>query len=121
MKPFRNLSTQFHVTHEKVGRGRHLLTLSNMDSSNLAWVSFEHHNDPEYDIPSRIEIEYLQSHQEGSGHAKALMQHLYDRYPKSHIDWGLTVHPAATHLANHFEDKYYKRTAYEQDDGEEDY
>lgn len=47
------------------------------------------------------------------------MQHMYDRYPKSFIDWGQTIHPAATHLAEDFENKYYDRTAYQQDDGEE--
>ena len=108
-----NLSSQFHVTHDKLDKGSHSLTLSNMDSSNLARVSFDHYTDPTMDRPSRIEVDYLKSHREGQGHAKALMQHVYNRYPKSFIDWGLTIHPAATHLASQFEDKYYDRTAYE--------
>ena len=110
-----NLSSQFHVTHEKLGVGSHALTLSNMDSENLARVSFDHYTDPNMDRPSRIEVDYLKSHHEGKGHAKALMQHVYDRYPKSFIDWGRTIHPASTHLASQFEDKYYDRTAYEPD------
>jgi GNAT superfamily N-acetyltransferase len=108
-----NLSSQFYVTHDKLDKGSHSLTLSNMDSDNLARVSFDHYTDPTMDRPSRIEVDYLKSHREGQGHAKALMQHVYDRYPKSFIDWGLTIHPAATHLASQFEDKYYDRTAYE--------
>jgi len=122
MNPFRNLSTQFHVIHTKGGlKGTHELTLTSFDSGNLANVFYEHHTDPSYDLPSRIEVGYLKSNREGKGHAKALMQHLYDRYPKSHIDWGLTIHPAATHLAEGFENKYYDRTSYQpEEDLEED-
>lgn len=112
----RNLSQQFHVTHEKLGPGEHSLTLSSMDSSHLARVSFEHHTND--DGNSQIDIDYLKSPREGKGHAKALMQHVYDRYPKSFINWGKTIHPAATHLASQFEDKYYNRTAYEPDHDE---
>lgn len=115
--PYRNLSSQFHVTHEKLDTGQHLLTLRDFGSSNLAAVDFDHYTD---EGGSNIEIGYLKSHQEGKGHARALMEHLYQRYPQSHVDWGLTVHPAATHLANEFETKYYDRTSYQQNDGEED-
>jgi GNAT superfamily N-acetyltransferase len=114
------MSTQFHVTHDNLGYGEHNLTLSNFDNDNLARVTFDH-------IPqghrgqSQIDITYIRSPYSGQGHAKALMQHMYDRYPKSFINWGMTIHPAATHLAKHFEDKYYNRTSYEQNDGEEDY
>ena len=118
MNPMRHMSTQFHVIHEKMGKGSHKLTLSNPDSSHLATVTYDHHNDPLMDPPSRIEVDYLKSHREGQGHGQALMQHLYDRYPKSFIDWGRTIHPASTHMAGKFEDKYYDRTAYEPDDDE---
>ena len=111
-----NLSRQFHLTHNKLSKGSHSLTLSNMDSSNLARVSFDNYiND---DGNSQIDIDYLKSHHEGKGHAKALMQHLYDRYPNSNINWGLTIHPAATHLASQFEDTYPNRTDYEQNHDE---
>lgn len=112
----RNLSQQFHVIHEKLGPREHALTLSSMDSSHLARVSYEHHTNDEGN--SQIDIDYLKSPREGKGHAKALMQHMYDRYPKSFIDWGKTIHPAATHLASQFEDKYYSRTNYEPDHDE---
>jgi hypothetical protein len=113
MNPFRNMSSQFHVTHEKMGKGSHKLILSNYDSDYLATVTYDHHTDKTMDRPSRIEVDYLKSPREGQGHAKALMQHMYDRYPKSFIDWGQTIHPAATHLASQFETKHYDRTAYE--------
>jgi len=111
-----NLSRQFHVTHSKLDKGSHSLTLSNMDSSNLARVSFDNYTND--DGNSQIDIDYLKSHHEGKGHAKALMQHLYDRYPNSNINWGLTIHPAATHLASQFEDAYPNRTDYEQNHDE---
>lgn len=113
-----HLSQQFRVTHDKLGPGYHALTLSDRDNSHLARVSFENHTND--DGNSQIDIDYLKSHQEGKGHAKALMQHLYDRYPKSSINWGLTIHPAATHLAEQFEDKYYRRTSYEPNHDNED-
>lgn len=109
----RNLSQQFNVIHEKLGHRDHALTLSSFDSPMLARVTFDHWND---DGQSLIDIDYLKSHEEGKGHAKYLMEHLYNRYPKSTIDWGPTIHPAATHLAEQFTEKYPNRTAYEQDD-----
>lgn len=64
----------------------------------------------EDDRPS-ISVDYLQSHQEGKGHARALMQNLYDRYgDDTVVDWGFTIHPAATHLAEQFSEKYPHRT-----------
>lgn len=59
-----------------------------------------------------LEVGYLKSHKEGKGNAKKLMQNVYDSYPKHHINWGHTIHPAATNLASQFEDKYYDRTSY---------
>lgn len=115
-----HVSSQFAFLHEKEGKREHMLSMNDFDGTK-AWVSFSHYNDPLMDPPSRIEVEYLKSHEEGKGHARRLMQHLYDRYPKSFIDWGRTIHPASTHLANEFEDKYYNRTAYTPDDEEEDW
>ena len=59
-----------------------------------------------------IDVSYLKSHEEGKGYARRLMQNLYDTYPKHFINWGQTISPASTHLAQQFEDKYYNRTAY---------
>jgi GNAT superfamily N-acetyltransferase len=120
MNPFRNLSTQFHVTHEKLGHRDHSLTLSSFDSPMLARVTFDHWHDEDNYGKSTIDIDYLKSHEEGKGYARALMEHLYKRYPKSFISWGPTIHPAATHLAEEMAQKY-GRTDWEQDDGEEDY
>lgn len=116
VKP-RNLSHQFNFVHDRIDKGYHALSAHSFDGQ-VARVSFEHHNDPLMDRPSRIDVDYLKSHREGQGHAKALMEHMYQRYPKSFIDWGLTIHPAATHLAQQFENKYYDRTAYEPNDDE---
>jgi hypothetical protein len=115
-----NLGNQFKVFHQKLGegvspnRGWHALTLHDVkEGRDLARVSFEHYNDPNIEPSSRIDIDYLKSYDEGKGHAQRLMEHMYNRYPKSFIDWGLTINPASTHIASKFEDKYYDRTAYQ--------
>ena len=120
MAAHENLSGQFKVVHQKLGqgvsegRGWHSLTLTDpKEGKDLARVSFEHYNDPDFEPASRIDIDYLKSHVEGQGHAQRLMDHLYNRYPKSHVDWGLTINPASTHIASKFEDKYYDRTSYQ--------
>lgn len=112
-----HISTQFNVQHTRMAKGWHALTLADSSNTPLANVSFNNYKDDNND--PYIEIEYLKSNQEGKGHASTLMEHLYQRYPKAHVDWGLTVHPAATHLANKFETKHYSRTSYQQNDGEE--
>ena len=119
MAAHESLSGQFKVVHTKLGegvsggRGWHALTLTDSKRDiDLARVSFEHYNDSQLEPSSRIDIDYLKSHVEGQGHAQRLMEHMYNRYPKSHIDWGLTINPASTHIASKFEDKYYDRTSY---------
>ena len=119
MPAHEHLSGQFKVVHQKLGqgvsggRGWHSLTLTDpKEGKDLARVSFEHYNDPDFEPSSRIDIDYLKSHVEGQGHAQRLMDHLYNRYPKSHVDWGLTINQASTHIASKFEDKYYDRTSY---------
>ncbi len=119
MPAHEHLSNQFRVVHHKLGegvsggRGWHSLTLQDAkESKDLARVSFEHYNDPHTEPSSRIDIDSLKSHVEGQGHAQRLMEHMYNRYPKSHIDWGLTINPASTHIASKFETKYYDRTSY---------
>lgn len=110
-----HMSSQFEFIHEKVGKGSHILRMNNFDGEK-ATLEYDHYTDADdEDMPSRIEASYLRSPDEGKGHARKMMQHLYDRYPKSFIDWGRTIHPASTHLAEEFETKYYNRTAYEPD------
>lgn len=111
-----SLGGQFSFSHEKLGRGEHRLMMSSGETP-LAYVDFSHHTDELSDPKSRIEVGYLKTmHEEGRGHGRRIMEHLYNRYPKSFVDWGMTIHPAATKLAQDFENKYYDRTAYEQDD-----
>lgn len=119
----RHMSTQFHVTHETIKKVRsrngnklHQLTLSSPDSDNLANVTYDHQNYPKMDPPSRIQVDFLKSHHEGEGHGQRIMQHLYDRYPNSFIDWGSTIKPASTHMAEKFEDKYPDRTSFTPND-----
>jgi hypothetical protein len=108
------LSNQFKVVHRKGEvRGWHSLTLQDAKKRKvLADVSFQHYNDPHAEPSSRIEIDLLESRVEGKGHAQRLMEHMYNRYPKSHIDWGLTTNPASTHIAEKFATKYSARTSY---------
>lgn len=82
-----------------------------------ARVTYQEYKD-DYGSPM-IDVEYLKSHEEGKGYAKALMEGLYSKYPKHHINWGLTIKPAATHLAEQFDEKH-GRTSWEQNDDEED-
>lgn len=78
-----------------------------------AWVTYDRYDN---DTVPTIDVTYLQSNDEGKGHGRAVMQHLYDFYPDHFINWGHTVHPAATHLASQFEGHNYNRTAYYTDD-----
>lgn len=64
----------------------------------------------------QIDVEWLQSHEEGKGHARRLMQNLYDTYPENTIHWGQIVHPASQNLAEQFSEKYPDRTAYDLDE-----
>lgn len=115
-------SDQFRFVHEKLGtgvaknRGWHALSMLDKEGNPLARVSFEHYNDPHVEPSSVIDIDYLKSHDEGKGHAQRLMEHLYNRYPKSFVNWGLTINPTSTHIAQKFEDKYYNRTSYQPED-----
>lgn len=107
---------QFKIVYEKNAQYnlRRLTLRDQKEGVDLASVTFQHYNEDNMEPSSRIEIDYLKSHREGQGHAQRLMEHMYNRYPKSHIDWGLTVNPTSTHLASKFEDKYYDRTSYQQ-------
>jgi hypothetical protein len=111
------LSSKNITTIEKSasGGGQQKLVLTNSDGRRLATVTYDLRNDPMTAMPSRIEVDYLKSNFEGQGHGQELMQNLYDRYPNSFIDWGETINPTSTHMAEKFADRYYDRTAYEPD------
>lgn len=80
-----------------------------LDGRTVAAVRYNELSSEE-DRPT-VSVDYLQSHEEGKGHARQLMQNLYDKYGSpTVVDWGFTVHPAATHLAEQFWAKYPHRT-----------
>jgi len=79
------------------------------DDYPVSWVSYDRYDD---DYQPTIDVTYFKSNDEGKGHGRAVMQHLYDFYPKHFINWGHTIHPAAEHLASQFEEHNYDRTAY---------
>ena len=109
-----NLSHQFEMVdhgEEMSGNGRYSLFMHQPDWPRVAGVDFDTYTD-DYGDP-RLEVNYLKSQIEGKGNAQRLMEHLYQRYPKHHIDWGRTINPASTHIASKFEDKYYSRTSYQ--------
>jgi hypothetical protein len=108
--PSKNITV---VEKSASGGGQQKLVLTNSDGRRLATVTYDLRNDPMTAMPSRIEVDYLKSNFEGQGHGQELMQNLYDRYPNSFIDWGETINPTSTHMAEKFADRYYDRTAYE--------
>jgi GNAT superfamily N-acetyltransferase len=75
----------------------------------VSWITYDQYDN---DTTPTIDITYFKSNDEGKGHGKAIMQHLYDFYPKHFINWGHVVHPAAEHLASQFEEHNFHRTAY---------
>ena len=60
----------------------------------------------------------VRSNDEGQGHASALIEHLYNKYPRNNVDWGEIQHPAASHLYKKFSQKYGRSHSWddEQDD-----
>ena len=96
------------------GDGRYMMH-AKVGSKTVASVDFDELSSEE-DRPS-VAIGHLRSHEEGKGHARRLIQNLYDRYGDDTIvDWGFTVHPAATHLAEQFSAKYPHRTDFIESD-----
>ena len=93
------------------GDGRYIMMLHLPDYPRAASVEYDLYSD-DYGDP-HLDVNYLKSNIEGQGHAKRLMDHLYKTYPKHHIDWGQTIHPASAHLASQFEEKHYGRTSYQ--------
>jgi hypothetical protein len=77
-----------------------------------AWL--EYHFDP----IGVVYIDYLKSNQEGEGHAKALLDFIYDKYKSSNIDWGQILHPAASYLYNKYSEKHGR--SYSWEDWEDD-
>ena len=110
--PSKNITT---IEKSGSGGGQQKLVLTNSDGRRLATVTYDLRNEPMSAMPSRIEVDYLKSNFEGQGHGQELMQNLYDRYPNSFIDWGITINPTSTYMAEKFADRYYDRTAYEPD------
>lgn len=87
------------------------MVMDTPDHPEVASVSFD-----VFDHPPTVSVGLLQSYQQGRGHARKLMQNLYDTFPEHAVDWGATTHPAATHLASQFAEKYKDRTSYFPDD-----
>jgi len=110
--PSKNITV---VEKSESGGGQQKLVLTNSDGRRLATVTYDLRNDLMTAMPSRIEVDYLKSNFEGQGYGQELMQNLYDRYPNSFIDWGQTINPTSTYMAEKFADRYYDRTAYEPD------
>lgn len=69
----------------------------------VAHVEYQEYDD---DLGPQIDIDYIKSHREGQGNARTLMEGLYSKYPKHYINWGKTINPASTHLAEQFNEKY---------------
>ena len=98
----RNLSKkQFgepKIVHEKNGFEEYVHLHNHADEP----LSSVHYND----WGSEIYVRFLQSHQEGKGHATKVMDALYNKHPDKVINWDKTSAPESTHLANKFSEKY---------------
>jgi len=107
------------VLHDPSTNLRRLMRLQKGRDLPVAHVDYSTYKDDygfDSDMEDRLDVDYLKSHEEGKGHARATMEELYKRYPKHFIDWGHTISPASEHLAQDFEDRYYNRTAYQTDE-----
>jgi hypothetical protein len=108
----------FHITDEPdsdgVDKSSRILRLHSAQHGQNA-ASLDYHSDP----IGVTYIDYLRSPYEGSGHATALLEHLYHKFPSHNIDWGEILHPAASHLYNKFSNKYGR--SYSWEDWEDDY
>lgn len=94
---------------EDFGDGRFTMMLHLPNYERAAAVDYDIYEDT---YGPTLEVSYLKSNLEGKGHARRLMENLYQTYPKHQINWGQTISPASAHLASQFEDKYYNRTTY---------
>jgi hypothetical protein len=110
---------EHNLVHEVTDPDQHLSLIHPAYSQDYpaAKVTYQEYED-DSGSPT-IDVDYLKSHDEGKGYAKTLMEGLYNKYPKHHINWGLTIKPAATHLAEQFDEKH-GRTSWEQNEDDED-
>jgi len=94
---------QFRLVTKRKGP----LTISELHKRGGEMVA---HAELEQDGPHTY-VSYLKSHDEGKGHAGRLMEKVYEK-SEGPVDWGYTLHPAATHLAEKFmsHPKYGSRT-----------
>ena len=108
------------IEHEDLGGGDNVLQLytpsydKHYPAASVSYTKFQG------DAGPTVEVEYLKSHQEGKGHARALMNELYSKYPEHIVNWGFTIHPAATHLAEQFAWEHPTRTDYIENHEDED-
>lgn len=117
-----NNSAHFELEDRGGTSERYRLTMHTPEHPEAAYVNY----DIEYPYPMKegnpyapIRIGYLKSQHEKRGYARKLMEHLYQQNPKRAINWGSTVHPASTHLAEQFKEKYPERTEFQpEDDGD---
>jgi hypothetical protein len=89
----RNLGEQFRFVTRP--RGDSKVIELHRGGTPLGYAQIEHSDGHTY-------VSYLKSHQEGQGHARRIMEHVYNKY-SGPVDWGHTTSPAATHLAESFE------------------
>jgi hypothetical protein len=64
------------------------------------------------DTVGTVKVDFLKSRDEGKGHAKALMNHLYSLYPNHTIAWGRTLNAASEHLAENASRRHGRTTYY---------
>lgn len=82
----------------------------NKDDYAPAWM--EYHFNP----IGVVYIDYLKSNEEGSGHAKMLLDFIYNKYQSSNIDWGEILHPAASYLYEKYSEKHGRSFSWEDDE-----
>jgi len=58
----------------------------------------------------KLEIDTINSYDEGKGYGTQVLENLYSTYPEHSIFWGKTIVPASTILAEKFESKYGRTT-----------
>ncbi len=75
-----------------------------------AWM--EYHFDP----IGVVYIDYLKSNEEGKGHARMLLDYIYETYQSSNIDWGEILHPAASYLYDEYSEKHGRSFSWEDDE-----
>ena len=59
---------------------------------------------------NKLDINSIDSFDEGKGYATKVLEKLYSSFPEHSIFWGKTIVPASTHLAEKFASKYGRTT-----------